>query len=390
MRTILRILPLVISFGALPLTAAEPDRPLPFDAANWKLSGDATIGTYLGRPALRMSRGGAEARNVAFRDGTLDFDLAIGTHRNFPIVELRKTGEGDYEEFYVRTHKSELPDAVQYVPAWQGVGGWQLYHGPGFTAKATFPRDRWFPVRIVLSGTKAAVFVGDVAEPQLVVSRLRREPLAGGLAFEALLPTGAAPEGYVATNISNVVLRPGFVPYDFSRVSDVEPSPPGVVAEWQLSAAFAPPAGPIREKTLAAASKAGVWKTVEAEPSGLVVFERWIERPDEKKVERPAALARIRIEADEATTKAFRFGWSDEVTVFLNGRPLFSSDATYSFDNPRRQGLIGLWQGTVYLPLQKGSNELVLAVADVFGGWGVMGQFENPTGITVRADGRLP
>jgi hypothetical protein len=374
----------VLLLASFPAVGAESSTPIPIEASHWKLDGDAQIGTYLGRPALRMSRGGAEALGVSFENGTLEYDIAVGTHRNFPIVELRRVADGEYEEFYIRTHKSELPDALQYVPAWQGAGGWQLYHGPGFTAKATFPRDQWFRIRIVLSGTKAAMFVGDVGQPQLVVTRLRREPRPGGLAFVGFLPKGSAPEGYVATNISDVVVRPGFVPFDFSKVENVEPSPPGVVGQWQLSPAFAPPEGPIREKTLAAASKAGVWKTVEAEPSGLVVFERWIERPDEKKVERPAALARIRIEAAEATTKVFRFGWSDEVTVFLNGKPLFSSDATYSFDNPRRQGLIGLWQGTVYLPLRKGENELVLAVADVFGGWGVMGEFPDTTGITVR------
>ncbi len=34
---------------------------------------------------------------------------------------------------------------------------------------------------------------------------------------------------------------------------------------------------------------------------------------------------------------------------------------------------MGPWQGTLYLPLRRGSNELVLAVADVFGGWGMDG-----------------
>jgi hypothetical protein len=93
---------------------------------------------------------------VSLRDGTIDLDMAVGTHRNFSAFYVRRERAGEYEEFYLRTHKSELPDAIQYVPAWQGVGGWQLFHGAGFTAKAVFPRDRWFPVRIVLSGDRAA------------------------------------------------------------------------------------------------------------------------------------------------------------------------------------------------------------------------------------------
>ena len=33
-----------------------------------------------------------------------------------------------------------------------------------------------------------------------------------------------------------------------------------------------------------------------------------------------------------------RFGYSDEVTGFLNGRPIYSGDAHYSHDNPRQEG----------------------------------------------------
>lgn len=277
----------------------------------------------------------------------------------------------------MRTHKSELPDAVQYCPAWQGVGGWQLFHGPGFTAKAAFPRDRWFPVRIVLQGDRAAVFVNGSTQPQLVVSRLRREPRAGGIGLEALL-LDDDPNAW--TSFSNVVMRPGEVPFDFSKAPPLpEKEPPGVVKRWEVSSPFTLAAGAIRSLPAAAAS--GAWKTVPAEPSGLVVAERHVRHSEQD--ERPGVLARIAIDSDSDSDREFRFGYSDEVTVFLNGRPLFSGDARYSHDNPRQEGLIGYWQGTVYLPLKKGRNELVLAVSEVFGGWGWMGQFPDTKGLTI-------
>ena len=378
MRTLLAC---VLVFGALPALAAEPPaQPLPFDPGRWTLSGDMKIETYMGRTALRMRSGEAVAKDVEFLDGTVEFDLAVGTRRNFPMIGLRRQGEGEYEEFYLRTHKSELPDAIQYVPAYQGVGGWQLYHGPGFTARASFARNEWMPVRIVMSGTKAAVFIGAVTEPQLVVQRLRREPKAGGLELSDSSP--GAPEGEFTAAISNLVLRPGFVPYDFSKSTTKENAPPsGVVTEWQISAPFEPAKGPIRRLPEDVVS--GRWQTVAAEPSGLVVLERFI--PLLKAVERPAALAKLIIDSPSARIRRFDFGYSDEVTVFLNGQPLFTGDAHYSHDNPRQEGLIGFWQGTLYLPLKKGRNELVLAVAEVFGGWGLMGRLEeNPS-----ADARL-
>jgi hypothetical protein len=347
------------------LLAVAAALPLPFDAGTWKLSGDAVIEPYLGRTAFRARNGGAVAENVTFRDGTIDLDMAVGTHRNFSMVYLRRQGDGEYEEFYVRTHHSELPDAVQYTPAWQGVGGWQLFHGPGFTARATFPRDQWIPLRIVLSGDRAAFFVGGAEQPQLV-SRLRREPKAGNVGLYALLLEDGDRDA--KTSFSNVVVRPDFVPFDFSKVTVAEATPPAnVVKAWDESEPFTPQEGPIR--TLPVVKS---WQTVSAEPSGLVVGERALKRPANEK--RVAALARIVIDSEKDATKEFRFGYSDEVTVFLNGRPLYSGDSSYSTDKPRREGLVSLSQGLLYLPLKKGRNELVLAVSDEFGGWGWMGQ----------------
>ena len=47
-------------------------------------------------------------------------------------------------------------------------------------------------------------------------------------------------------------------------------------------------------------------------------------------------LARVTLDCAESAVRELRFGYSDEVTVFLNGQPLFSGDARYSHDNPRR------------------------------------------------------
>ena len=83
-------------------------------------------------------------------------------------------------------------------------------------------------------------------------------------------------------------------------------------------------------------------------------------------------LARTTLKADQATTQRVEVGYSDEISVFLNGRLLFIADDSYHFNQPRLQGLIGLHQAALYLPLQQGDNELVLAVTDRFGGWGLM------------------
>jgi hypothetical protein len=67
----------------------------------------------------------------------------------------------------------------------------------------------------------------------------------------------------------------------------------------------------------------------------------------------------------------------------VNGTPVFTGDASYSFDRPRREGLIGYDQARLYLALQEGENELAVSVSDSFGGWGLMARFVGATGLTI-------
>jgi hypothetical protein len=168
------------------------------------------------------------------------------------------------------------------------------------------------------------------------------------------------------------------VEYDFPKLQPPSP-PPGVVTRWEVSPVFASQADSIAEIPAKVAS--GAWHTLATDPTGLLVFDRYLTRPDGMRW--VAVAARLAIDAEEAGRRRFDFGYSDRVNVFLNGELLASGNATYSFNFPRRQGLIGLGQGTLYLPLKKGRNELVLVIDEVFGGWGVMGQFADRSGLSV-------
>ena len=88
MRTI--VASLILASTRWSVLAAEASQPIPLDAAHWELKGDARFETYLGRPALRMCSADVVAKDVQFLDGTLEFDLAVSTRRNFPSVELRR------------------------------------------------------------------------------------------------------------------------------------------------------------------------------------------------------------------------------------------------------------------------------------------------------------
>ncbi len=375
---ILSILALWLGLAA----TAEP-RALPFDEAGWEFQGDDTrVEALQGKDALRMRSGRAIRRDVEFQDGTIEFDMLVTPHRSFVYLQFRIEDDGEYEDLYFRPHKSALPDAIQYSPVYRGASNWQLYHGPGSTAAAEFTPNTWQHVKVVVRGHQAAVFVGDGTEPQLVISPLAREPRKGYIALRGFAPRGI-PEAVPIANFANLVIRPGEVPYDFSGADPTIPPVPGAITEWYVSPTFLPPAevpGELPADILAAMG----WSPLPTDPSGLLVL--WKHRAPPAGSRQAAALARVTIQAQEADTRRFDFGYSDVVAVYLNGQLLFSGDASYSFNFPRRQGLITPDQGSLYLPLRKGKNELVLAVAETFGGWGLMGRFENRSGLKITAE----
>jgi hypothetical protein len=76
------------------------------------------------------------------------------------------------------------------------------------------------------------------------------------------------------------------------------------------------------------------------------------------------------IEADRDEVRKLALGYSDEVSVFLNGRILFRGRSAQYFRDPAFLGIVSADNDVVYLPLLQGRNELVLAVSELGGGWG--------------------
>jgi hypothetical protein len=124
----------------------------------------------------------------------------------------------------------------------------------------------------------------------------------------------------------------------------------------------------------------GLWQTVAVDSSGVVTFDRFASRGEGT----PAVLAALTLTSDRARTVRLRLGYSDDVSVFLNGQLVMSGRNAFSTNFPRRQGLLLPEQLSVYLPLREGENTLTVAVSEIFGGWGVLGRIEDRTGLTIK------
>ena len=363
--------------------AAAPPRELPFTDGGWKTTDPkARVERLGGREALRLTTAMSFRRDVDLADGTVEFDLWSTGERAFAYIHFRMQTDGESEAIYFRLHKSRLPDAIQYDPFYQALGNWQLFHGPESTAAADLGAGRWIHVKLELLGEKAALFLDNAREPVLVVPKLARGSKGGYIALRSFLGANIKGEVEPPSSFANVVIRPGVAGYDFSKVGEAQAPPlPGLVTKFRLSPAFVPPDGPVR--TLEGPRGApDAWPLATVLPSGLTVIGSQVEVP--AKVRRWSTIASFRVRAEEASVKRLRLGFSDEVSVFLNGRILFSGDQRYVFNFPRQEGVIHLDQASVYLPLNKGENEVRLVVSEVFGGWGLMAQFEDPAGLVVE------
>lgn len=364
---------------ALALPAIAHAQQIEFSGRAWDVRGeDVVLETYLGREALRVRNSRIELPDVDFENGTIEFDITTTGHRSFIGVAFRIEEPGNYEDFYLRPHNSGRFDAMQYTPVYNSMSAWQLY--PEYNANFDIPTGSWLHVKLVISGSEFEVYFDDAATPALTIEELKRGRSHGRVALRAFFPAGE-PEDFYPTAFANFVLTPDSSPSVYEL--NTRPMPPEFISRWAISPGFAAPDTVIRELPGAVLEAAG-WTTAVSESSGLINLARHAVIPDE--ANRVAILARVTITSDREQTKKLNFGFSDQGSIFLNGRIIFSGNNTYRSRSQRYLGVVTVDNDAVYLPLRRGANELVVAVTEAFGGWGLIARFEDVEGITVRPE----
>ncbi len=345
---------------------------IPPDSPRWELEGQAKTAEYQGRKCLFLDGGAAILKDFEMRDGVLDVDVATPASRGFFGFDVRIDADGkNYEEIYLRQHKSGLPDAMQYTPVLNTGRNWQIYNGPGFTGAVDIPRDVWFHLRLEVTGAQARLFVKDMHKPALVMDDLKSGVQKGQVALYVL--TGA-------TYFSNFEVR---TTPDAPWERHLPAMPPGTLTKWSLSPSYDALARNLERPLSPSESAAMQWQDVEAEPPGFVVIYRYREAPHprvtfqgdfSKRLEPQPGMkvvyARTNIDSDRDQVKKLFIGYSDDVSVFLNGKILYRGRSAQGFRDPGFLGIVNPENDAVYLPLKKGSNELMLVVSELGGGWG--------------------
>ena len=88
-------------------------------------------------------------------------------------------------------------------------------------------------------------------------------------------------------------------------------------------------------------------------------------------VVRAVAWLKTNVDSDSTQTKHVSIGWAREIWVFVNGKLVFADKNLYQPPAARKtpDGRLSLENGSFDLPLQKGKNEIAIALADNFYGW---------------------
>lgn len=330
---------------------------IPFDSDRWVLF-NAEIVDHLDRQALI---GSAYLPNVGFENGIIEFDVATDGRRGYPGIRFRVRSQLECEKFYFRPHVPDRPDALQYTPMFAGVAGWQLYSGPGFTAAAPIPTDEWIHVRVEIMGQRARVYFGDGEEPALEIHDLKHETVAGPVVIESARNLGACFANFSVTKSDDLDFGPERNPVH----------PRGLVTDWDLSQPLRATDADAEIYPDADLLASLEWKTVPTEPNGLLDIVRHATRS--LNGETDLIYAKTTLVAEEDETRKFTFGYSDLVTVFLNGEIMFTGNSAYRSRDETFSGIVGLFD-SLHLPLAAGENELMFCVVENFGGWGLMGQ----------------
>jgi hypothetical protein len=360
--------------GAPPAKAAEPIA-VAMTADRWQAKENAEFIRQLGfyRGLMRLNSGNAVLKDITFGDGTIEFDVnTIG--RGAPGIAFRQQDEGNFELLYLRPDPAcpAFRACIQYAPQVRNVLLWDLF--PQYQTRAPLRENGWNHIKMIVSGRRMHVFVNDAASPTLEVGRLEGDAMKGGLRLQG------------PATFANLVITPDAVDgLSPEAVKDPLDADRRVVRNWRLSPFAALPNGK-DPAYVEMPSGSQEWKTIGAERNGLVNLSREYGRPLPQP-NRAVAWLKTTITSDTKQTKKVDIGWTREVWVFVNGSLVYADKNIFDSEPERKapDGRCSLENGAFTLPLEAGDNEVTVAIANNFFGWGLMLRLPDVEGVRLAA-----
>jgi hypothetical protein len=349
---------------------AEPIN-ITMTADQWQAKENAEFLRQLGfyHGLMRLNSGDAVLKGVTFSDGTIEFDVnTIG--RGAPGIAFRQKDEENFELLYLRPDPAcpAFRACIQYAPQTHGVLLWDLF--PQYQTRASLRENGWNHIKMVISGRRMNVFVNDAPSPTLEVARLEGDSLKGGLRLQG------------PGTFANLVITPDAIDGLSSEpAKDPHDGDSGLVRNWLLSTPSALANG--NDPTYGEMpSPSQEWKSISTERNGLVNISRVYGKPLPEPT-RAVAWLKTTITSDSRQTKKLNIGWTREVWVFVNGKLVYADKNLFESEGARKipDARCSLENGSFTLPLEAGNNEVAVALANNFFGWGLKLRLADPDGV---------
>lgn len=326
---------------------------------------------FEGKRSLYLFQGRANLKtDLSFKTGVIEYDVYVTERRGFAGMHFRIADAQNFEEFYIRPHQSGNPDANQYTPVFNGLSGWQLYHGAGHAAAVMYKMNAWNHIKLVIADTDAEVYINDMESPLFYIPELKRTSIAGSIRL-----SGGGPSPFHFAELKVIKLDK---PVLKSKRKPLPEIAENVIKTWEVSNSFPEREVEGKYELDLQFSSDLVWTEVKTESPGYANLARVAVRTNTNNT----TFAKVTITSDKKQTKALLYGFSDSAKVYLNDQILAGGSDMFTSRDYRFLGTMG-FHDVVYLPLKKGKNKLWIAVSENFGGWGIMAAFENKEGIKV-------
>ena len=192
---------------AIPLAAQSPDRLVGKNVsiAQTNYKGRSAV-HVLAKPEAANAESYAVVKDVQFRDGTIEVDLAgqpaagaPSGARGFIGIAFRLQSDGSFEYIYLRPTNGRADDQVRRNHSTQYSSYPDFDYARSrreapekYESYVDLEPGVWTKYKIEVEGRKARLYVHGTEQPCLIVNDLKLEPRAGGVA----LFVGPGTEGY--------------------------------------------------------------------------------------------------------------------------------------------------------------------------------------------------
>ena len=226
------------------------------------------------------------------------------------------------------------------------------------------PKNEWIHMKIDIYNDTAKLYVDNMSDPVIVMDRLQLTQKSGTIGLKSFWN-----EGVYFSNFS----------YKTDQLTAVQrkrsDTAQNIVSDWELSPRYklnsddeflVYPSARINEMKN--------WIHPNVDDTGLINITRYYgHKPGDAT---SCAILRTTIHSDSSRYVKMNFGYSDYATLFVNKVPVFTGISSYRSRNMAYGGWIS-YNDALYLNLEKGDNELLIIIAEDFGGWGFQAKFDE-------------